>query len=150
MKFQVALIGTEGLRGALCAGLQAIEAADRVRIRSRDSRTLRGGVYLDRALRDVYPSASRWDYGIGLALDGQNDRIVWVEVHPASSHRVKDVIEKQRWLLAWMRVSAPLLGGMPAEYNWLASGRGSLQKNSPQRRQIAACGIRFVGEHLDI
>ncbi|MGC8640352.1 MAG: AAA family ATPase [Isosphaeraceae bacterium] len=150
MRFQAAVVGTEGLSAACCAGLQAIDPADRARIRSQESRRLRGSVHLDRALRDDHPNAARWDYEIGRALDKRNDQIHWVEVHPAASHHVQDVIEKHRWLRDWLRGSAPLLDAMHAEYIWLASGRVSLQKNSPQRRLIAASGIRFVGEHLVI
>jgi len=72
---------------------------------------------------------------------------LWIEVHPARSDQVDNVLNKLRWLKAWLAQSAPTLGAITpyAEnpFYWLASGEVQLSRNSPQARRLARGGMRF-------
>lgn len=148
MRFRRAVEETEGLEGAYQPGLQAMSEADRARIYANDRARFVGSVNLDAALAESHPNDSRWDYGLGLTIDKVSDSVVWVEVHPASSAHVQEVLDKLHWLMEWLRHSAPLLDAMPAEFVWVATGKVAFQKNSPQRKKLAKAGIRFAGKLL--
>ncbi|MFI5454742.1 MAG: hypothetical protein ACHRXM_04765 [Isosphaerales bacterium] len=150
MRFKDAVTGTEGLTDAYCLGLQGLKEADRNRIKCRNTRSLSGSVHLDEALKDTNPDDPRWDYGIGLSADRRTDRVIWIEVHPASSHHIDEVLKKHRWLKEWLATLAPLLNQMGAEFVWIASGKVSIPPNSPVRRKIDAQGIHFAGERLSL
>ena len=107
-------------------------------------------VDLDGALRDLHPNDPRWDYGIGVRKTKNSDRVIWIEVHPASSSHIQDVLKKLEWLKEWLGSSAPRLKTISTDYVWIASGEVSISTNSPQRRKLAAKGIRFVGNRLQV
>ena len=150
MRFQDAVQSTPQVADAYCRGLQAIRRQHHGSIQRRNSSTnLAGSVDLDDALRDRFPNAARWDYGIGVRPTGQrDDRVLWVEVHSASSAHVNAVIAKHEWLLHWLRRSAPLLNGLAREFVWLATGSVTIRPGTPQRRRLAKSGIRLVGSRL--
>ena len=150
MRFREAVEKTEGLAEAYRPGLRALKNVDRGRIVCRNTRNLAGSVNLDEALSDSHPNDPRWDYGIGIRNSRGSDRVTWVEVHPASSSHVQDVLSKFAWLKQWLKSSAPLLNGILAEYVWVASGSVHIPPNSPQRRKLSSKGIRFVGERLRV
>jgi hypothetical protein len=126
--FAHAVLRTACLAGALRDGLQAVRAKDRQRITCRDGRLLTGSVDVDQTMEPSHPDANRWDYGIGVTND--TERIVWVEIHPASSLHVEEVIAKLRWLRGWLKSEAPLLHKFAAEFVWVASGKVALIPNS--------------------
>jgi hypothetical protein len=146
--FEDAVFGTNCLAAVYRSGLQAVRTSDRQRITCRDGRLLTGSIDTDRALLASYPDESRWDYGIGVKND--REHVVWVEIHPASSSHVQEVIDKLKWLHSWLRAEAPLLGQLTPFFVWVASGRVALTPNSPQRRRVAQAGIHFSGERLEV
>jgi hypothetical protein len=150
MRFQEAVERTPEIVRAFRPGLQALRRQDRSRIQRRDSLTrLAGSVNLDDALSDRYPHAARWDYGIGVERTSRRDnRVLWIEVHSASSAHVSDVIAKHQWLVAWLGRSAPQLGGLRREFIWLATGSVYIRRGTPQHRRLAKTGIRLVGSQL--
>jgi hypothetical protein len=150
MYFQDAVESTPALQGAFRSGLQALKKLDRRRIRCRNPATLRGSVNLDQALQESHPNEPRWDYGIGVRDSQTIDRLIWIEVHPASSHHIQEVLAKHHWLKDWLSRSSPLLNGMGGMFVWIASGRVAIPPDSPQRKRIAQKGIRFAGECLDV
>ena len=143
MSFRNAVRATPPVSVAYRPGLQALREIDRKRVSCRDSRKVTGSLDLDGALKAERPHEPRWDYGIGY-----REGVVWVEVHPASSSHIGDVIAKHDWLKAWLRDEAPRLHELPREFVWVASGAVSLPPGSPQRRRLAQAGIRFAGSHL--
>lgn len=146
--FRQAVLDTPQLAQSFRSGLQALVKVDRKRISCNDSRAIAGSVNLDDALSSRYPNAPRWDYGIGLsAIDG-SDNVKWIEVHPASSLHIDELLKKFSWLRSWLRVSAPKLEALPREFVWIASGKVSLQKGSSQMKKLAQAGLRFAGERL--
>jgi len=150
MTFQNAVEAVNDLSGAYSPGLRALREGDRNRIRCANTRRLSGSVDLDEALRRSHPNDPLWDYGIGWTT-GASDQAIWVEVHPASSGHVADVVKKVTWLKEWLKERATPLLDITREnkaYVWLASGGVSLQRGSRQARQLAMAGVSFPVEAL--
>jgi hypothetical protein len=146
--FADAVLATACLAEALRDGLQAVRRTDRQRISCQDGRFLTGSVDVDQATLANHPQNNRWDYGIGVRND--DERVVWVEIHPASSQHVLEVIAKLHWLRGWLKSEAPLLRQFPSRFVWVASGKVALTPNSPQRRRVAQEGIYFAGERVQV
>jgi hypothetical protein len=115
-------------------------------------RKLAGSVNLEKALKNHYPNDPRWDYGIGLDTGRHNDRVLWVEVHPASSGKnVKEMIKKLHWLRQWIEHSAPEIKKLAdMQFLWISSNGVHISKNTPQARELAQEGIRFPQEYLNL
>jgi hypothetical protein len=148
MDFQQAVRSTEGLRDAYQAGLHALKNADRARIDCENPASLTGSVDLDSELVGSHPNATRWDYGIGVRKGRGSESVIWLEVHPATSHGAEEVCRKHRWLRQWLVSSAPFLANMPGQFVWIASGNVHIPLNSPHRRRLALQGIQFRGRRL--
>lgn len=108
-----------------------------------------GSVNLDEALSGSHSQERRWDYGIGIP-GSPGESVVWIEVHPASSRHVRDVLDKLSWLKGWLDSSAPRLRELPAKYVWVASGKVAIPRNSPQRRRLSARGLHFAGRRYEL
>lgn len=143
MTFVAAVRSTPHLKKHLKPGMTAIRKSDRARVRCSQPRRLTGSVDLDSALKPIHPKKPRWDYGIGLG-----SRVVWLEVHPASSHHIDEVLNKLEWLQGWMETEAPALRRLRAEFIWLASGRVGFRSGSPQMKRIAECGLKFRARQI--
>jgi hypothetical protein len=143
MTFRQAVEATPSVAAHYRAGLQALSADDAARIRCADTRRLTGSVNADGALQASEPTASRWDYGIGLRR-ANREAAVWVEVHPASSSSITDMLNKLQWLRNWLRTQAPALAALTQnDYYWVATGATiAITPNSPQARRLAAAGLR--------
>jgi hypothetical protein len=126
---------------AYCSGLRALTDSDSRRIVSGKVPIL-GSVNLDAALRLHYPNDARWDYGIGIQKG--KPWTLWVEVHPADTSNVDEVLKKLTWLKDWLAHSAqPLHNLTPQQsaYHWLATDGVHINPNSPQARRLAAAGL---------
>jgi hypothetical protein len=150
MKFKQAVESTSELSDKYREGLQALERKDKKYIECADPRIIVGSIDLDEALRKDYPQDPRWDYGIGAEIDTNDDRIVWLEVHPASTATVTAVIAKQVWLKKWLQESAHELKRMPARYVWVASGKVAIVQHANQVKRLASLGIVFAGTKYKI
>lgn len=144
MAFKQAVENTPGLERAYRSGLQAIRNRDHSHVSCRNPRTITGSVNLDSALARTLPNEPVWDYGVGLKPPSKEEKVVWIEVHPASSHHVDEVLAKLRWLKTWLRAHAPQLRAFPPEFVWIASGSVALPATSRQSRMVASAGLRFV------
>jgi hypothetical protein len=154
MSFEAAVKATRAIADHFAPGLQALRKDHRERIRISKPRCLDGSVDLDNALQTARPREPRWDYGVGLktrlkACTG-TVQVVWIEPHPASSSHIDVMLNKLDWLLAWLREEAPALDRLNAEYVWFATGAVALPANSPQRKRIAAQGLLFRAQWLDL
>jgi len=137
----------------LRAGLRAILAGDRHQFHCSDPRSIAGSVNVDTALSSMYPSDPRWDYLIGMVQRQARSAdllFLWVEVHPASSHHVDEVIRKLGWLKSWIAREAPAIRGAPSRFVWLASGRVGFRAGSRQMRTIAQKGLLFRSKRLSL
>jgi len=150
MNFRKAVAGTSALKDAYQDGLQGLRKADRAKIVCAEPRRLTGSVDVDKALADLYPNDPRWDYGIGVRKGSSSEHVVWVEVHPATTHGANEVYKKYVWFKQWLASSAPLLANMTGQYVWIASGEVAIPPNSPHRRRLAAQGILFAGRKFSI
>ncbi len=153
MRFKAAVERTESIADAYCQGIQAIPGVDRARISISDTARLGGSINLDAALSGTLPNAPRWDYGVGWEISNARDGVVWIEVHPASTSNVKEMVAKVGWLRQWLVDESPdlnTLTGRKPTFVWIASGSVHIPKNSPQFRQLAGSGIRYPRRHLVI
>jgi hypothetical protein len=138
------------LPGAYQEGIQALRKKDRDRVKCGKSRQLAGSVNLDEALKPSDPNGNRWDYGIGIKHKEGKDEVIWVEVHPASTSNVREVLDKLAWLKTWLRAKAPALRQLTVAdgYVWIASGGVHIPKRRQQVRLLNQAGLRFPQEHL--
>lgn len=150
MTFQAAVRAIPEIQDAWKAGLQALRPADRQRIVARATRQLRGSVDLDSALRDAYPNAQRWDYGIAIRPTKSVETILWVEIHPATDGEIRTVLAKLAWIKEWLRNCAPSIDAFRREFIWISSGNTSFTQRSPQAKRMAQAGLRHVGRLLII
>jgi hypothetical protein len=153
MRFQGAVANSDDVRDYYRVGLQALAEGDRNRLSCQDTRKISGSLHLDAAVAQLYSNAARWDYGVGIKKTISTDRAIWVEVHPADAHQVEKMIEKGTWLKNWLKNRAPDLMAMTqgdSPYIWVASGRVSFQRNSPQAKRLVLAGITFPREHYHI
>ena len=74
-------------------GLQALESKDAGKVKPQNPRNLSGSVYLDKCLEKTNPHDARWDYVIGYC-----EKAYFVEVHPANTSNVDEVVKKKNWL----------------------------------------------------
>lgn len=146
MNFKETVQTTPGLTSAYEPGLQALKAGDRQRIGVTDTRCLCGSVDLDRALRNG-PRANEpvWDYGV--CHHSGNEKVHWVEVHPASGHGVTEVLAKLAWLKAWLSGDGRRLRSLPTAFVWVSSGKTTFTKSSPLTKKLAAQGLITAGGH---
>lgn len=143
MTFRQAVEATPSVAAHYQKGLWALSAGDTARIRCANTRRLTGSVNVDSALQAAEPNAPRWDYGIGYCR-GNNDVAVWVEVHPASSTSITDMLRKLQWLRDWLRTQAPALAALTqGDYYWVSTDATiAITPNSPQAKRLAAAGLR--------
>lgn len=122
------------IAGAYREGLQALESKDAGKVKPQNPRKLSGSVYLDKCLKTTNPHDARWDYVIGYS-----EKAYFVEVHPANTSNVDEVVKKKKWLDVWLKTNALNLKAMMAGtgYYWIASGKVAILPNSPQARKIA-------------
>jgi len=143
MTFQQAVQATASVQAYYRRGLQALPNNHAKRIQCANTQQLTGSINVDEALRATEPNSPRWDYGIGLRRKSAESAI-WVEVHPASSTGVKDMLDKLQWLRNWLRERAPALAALTqGDYYWLSTdGTIAITPNSPQAKRLAAAGLR--------
>lgn len=122
------------IAGAYREGLQALESKAAGKVKPQNPRKLSGSVYLDKCLKTTNPHDARWDYVIGY-----REKAYFVEVHPANTSNVDEVVKKKKWLDVWLKTNALDLKAMMAgtSYYWIASGKVAILPNSPQARKIA-------------
>lgn len=134
------------LSRALKPGLQALRNRDRNSVLVGNSRILSGSVDIDQALKETRPRESRWDYCIGVKHGRGSDSVVWIEVHPANSLSVSDMIAKARWLITWLGVEGKplmeLVDGRP-DLRWVPTGRVAIRRGGKEHHQLAKAGIGF-------
>lgn len=149
MTFKSAVESIPELRPAYCPGLRALRGDDSTRVAVRRTSRLTGSVDLDTTLKPSAQNESRWDYGIGYKGNG-NEEAIWIEVHPADSHHVRDVIAKSQWLRRWLATAPDLLRitRNNRQYVWLSTKGVSLQPGSRQARQLAMAGVSFPQKRL--
>lgn len=123
---------------SLHEGLGAVEGKYRSKIQVKDPRKLCGSVDIDTDLKADQPEAARWDYVVG-----HDDKAYFIEIHPADTSNIKEIIKKLDWLKNWLKNSATDLDKLKAKapFRWIASGRVNILPNSKEYRECAKQGI---------
>ena len=133
--FKEAVEGIEELRGAYRKGFQALNGDCKAKVEATDTHLLYGSVDIDKATKDKYPQDSRWDYVVCY-----HGALYFIELHPASTSNVKEVLSKLKWLKDWLKDKAEL-GQAKKSYHWIATGCVNILPNSRQCKQLADTGL---------
>jgi hypothetical protein len=151
MTFKQAVERTAHLENSWRGGLQALRAQDARHIEAENTRHFRGSIDLDTAWQPLDPQGHRWDFGISYQhTDREKEFVYWVETHTANDSEVDRVIHKAKWLLAWFQRGGRLLNAFEREILWISSGRTSFTLTAPQRKQMAAAGLKQIGPTLRV
>jgi hypothetical protein len=151
VNFKRAVSKTPHLTNAWMAGLGALRAQDRPHVAPEDPRRLKGSADVDSALLGRQPNAHRWDFAIGYRhANRQNDCVYWIEIHTANDKEVKVVLDKLRWLRAWLTGDGKFLNQFERDFIWVSSGTTSFTLGAPQVKQFAQLGLQHKGKVLRI
>lgn len=135
MSFSNKVKKTSDIDACYKTGLQAIKGGDREKFRFKNPRLIDGSVDIDHCVQAMYSQENRWDY-----VFGYDEKVFFVEIHPADTSQVSVMKRKLDWLRGWLQIqSSPLMQN--ATYHWVASGAVNITKNSSQARQLATMGI---------
>ncbi|NMC21244.1 MAG: hypothetical protein GYA33_12590 [Thermogutta sp.] len=144
MTFEQAVRACPLLRSLYQRGLAALGSHSGC-VSCNDPRRLTGSVDLDGATQKAFPDSPRWDYGIGFRPPKGKEVALWIEIHPASSTHVDEVLKKLNWLRDWLDKNAKALQNLTKQggYYWIApDGRIAVTPNSPQAKRLAKEGLR--------
>lgn len=138
--FKQAVENTQDIKNGFHNGLQAL-GANAKQVAATDTKKLEGSVDIDACTKELYPQDARWDYAIGY-----EGKVYFLEIHPANTSNVKEMIKKAEWLTNWLNQKAPLLKSQAANNNfyWKASGKHNILPNSPQYRRLAQSKIKLI------
>lgn len=138
--FKFAIESTPDLKDGYREGLKAMgNNSVKVSVAGRDG--LMGSCDIDGCTKSLYPEAARWDYVIGY-----KQKAWFVEVHPASTSNVDDMIKKVVWLERWLKDKGRELTAMRRDHvhYWVPSGKVRITKTSRQYRALAKHGLRIT------
>ena len=141
MTFKQAVEAASSVARHYRPGLQALRSNSH-KIECSKTRRLTGSVNLDEALKAKDPQGNRWDYGIGF-LRKNKEVAVWVEIHPANSESIQDVLSKLKWLKEWLNTDAKELRDLTEDdYYWLSTDGIAITQNSSHAKRLASAGLR--------
>lgn len=139
------------LRGAFREGKQALKREHRRLVECTNTRNIVGSVDVDSSVgvAEEHQHSKTWDYGVGYKDRGRQnrERAIWVEVHPAHTKNVSEVVEKLAWLKRFLRSEASALNEITYEskgikpFVWIATGPVAIPRNSRQARMLSLSGL---------
>lgn len=139
--FQVAIENTPEVKAGYCSGLKAVKGSDRAKIVPSQPLLINGSLDIDTCVKNIYPDNNRWDYAISY-----NNKITFLEIHPAYDKEIKVLQEKLGWLKTWLKSNAPQIAALPKSdkpFCWMPSGETGFLSTSVSRKKIALLGISF-------
>jgi hypothetical protein len=141
------LLNPDGvLRRNLRRGKRAVTTAHQpaIAIKRRSTTRFSESVDFDQALGTG--GGKQFDYLLFTAENG--DRIYLVEVHPAHTGNVNEVIEKRRASLEWLSQNEPALHAVAKDEVlwWISTASVRITPNSPQARRLSLAQVRIVGQ----
>ena len=144
MRFKEAIEKTPALQDAWRKGVQALLPRDKKRIPKHVKESCSGSVNVDKALKATYPDKPRWDYAMSVPANSKEDCVCWVEIHPATEGKVKEVLDKHAFLKTWMKKKAPHLNQMKHQkFIWIASGKRYFSLRSPSLKRLRDQDVLF-------
>lgn len=144
-KFVAAVDRCGELKGYLRPGLSALGSSS-VAVKAADTKLIDGSVDIDKAVKSMRPSEPRWDYVVGYS-----DEAFFMEVHPADTKNIDEMLKKVTWLKDWLPTVAPDLKSLHKNgiYYWIPSGRVRILRTSSQFRKIASNGL-LITKQIDL
>lgn len=138
--FKDAVDNTDDLKNGYCKGLQALKGhSSKVKVSTNEK--LLGSVDIDECTKHIYPNDARWDYAIGY------DNAAWfLEVHPANTSNVDEMVKKVQWLEKWLLDRGKNLAAIRKDnlHYWIPSGKVSILRTSPQYRRLAMHNLKIT------
>lgn len=142
MSFEEIVKSIDDIKRCYEKGLRAFKGDESKKIRVTNPRLLNGSVGLDFCTVDKYPDDPRWDY-----IVGYKKKVFFIEIHPASTSNVKEVVKKSDWLRKWLKDKGsalkPIISGKEP-YRWVATGKVAILRNSKYARELAQNKISFL------
>lgn len=137
--FKTAVGNCDEIKDELKSGLSALKSDSKF-VKTANPKLIEGSVDIDGAVKKLYPEDARWDYVVGY-----NDEAVFIEVHPAATSNVSEMVSKVKWLKSWLDSKAQDLRELNKSkvYYWIPSGGVSILKGSAQYKQIAANHLKI-------
>lgn len=142
-------------------GKSAVENRYRNVITGKNTSTnFTGSVDMDAAFKKAEAGANRWDYGLGIKRNSQNEHAIWIEPHSGgSTGEVKTVLAKLEWLekklalkpfakLRDLTDEARRQGVKP--YIWLSSGTVSIRPGSREANMLSARGMDLPRSYVEV
>lgn len=140
-------------------GKGAIKGEHRDRISTAGGVTLLDSANLEEALGPLAPCDPQWDYAIGWkALT--SDHCCFVEVHPANTRHVDDVVRKKQAATKLLTQHAPAMLGLSDRtrrrtgkpvWHWITTdAHVGIHPNTPAWRRLREAGISMPARHLEL
>jgi len=133
------------IRHCFKPGLRALKN-NSLKVSNPKKKNIEGSVSLDNCLAKSYPDDSRWDYF--LCCD---NKVYFLEVHPACTGDIDTMLNKLTWLKSWLQSHAKAIDSMKAKkqpFRWIATSGIHILNNSNQARKLAQSGLSFPVKHL--
>lgn len=132
--FKDAIAKCDEIKRCFRPGLTAL-GVNSTSIKVKDTKKINGSVDIDASVKLLRPHEARWDYAFGY-----KGKAYFVEVHPADTKNVDEMIKKVVWLKNWLLSVARDLNTLHecGIFHWIPSGRVKILKTSPQYKKIAS------------
>ena len=107
-------------------GIQALKKKHRNKVQPQNPGSLNGSVDIEACLDDPDEGESRWDYMVGY-----EEAAYFIEVHPADSKHVGEMVKKVNWLKQWLNRN-PKIKGLQANqdpFRWVSTNGVHIQGN---------------------
>jgi hypothetical protein len=140
MSFKQKVENNSHISACYQSGLQAMGGYSN-KVKAQDTSRLNGSVFLEECLQDANPGESLWDYMVSYGSS-----VYFIEVHPASSGNVNEMIKKLRWLQRWLKNKATEFLEMKSNnkpYRWISTDGVHITRGSSQARKLASSGLSF-------
>lgn len=141
------------------SGKLAIKGEHRDRVSTSGASSVIDSVNLEKALSSLSPGAPQWDYAIGWISSG-TDSCCFVEVHPANTLQVEEIVRKKTSAAALLTQHAPkvmrladqtrLRIGKPV-WRWITTGAHvGIHANTPAARRLRQAGVSMPTRHVEL
>lgn len=120
--FRQAVEETTEVKDGYRVGLKALKKTDVSKVEASDTRKIDGSLDIDGVTKAKRPNEARWDYAIGY-----NGRIYFMEVHPACTGNIPEIMKKLKWVKDWLNTSGNKLNDLPKGtplFSWIATDAG--------------------------
>jgi hypothetical protein len=136
------------LAAPLRVGKQALKGEHRKLLEEdRAAAQVTDSLDLDASEKAGHEDKPRWDYLVGVRGSAVGERVVAVEVHPATAKEVKVLLAKK--LAAQVVLKAEQQAGLvDGGWHWLASKDIGLTRNTAEARRLQQAGIEFPRQRL--